>query len=170
MTDNTKPVAAKFTKTKTDLAVSTTAYTTPVPTPTMSPVSTSDATAPTNEYIFKMEVDSPASAPQDQVQQLLDAEDLVPVHKPTVIDVCSFQEALVNALAQCRPTHFFEENVGLRFLNESSINYQARIGVNALLKWPATLAALCTVPDTLQLRLRETQQKSFVICSRLENA
>ena len=79
-----------------------------------------------------MDVDSPASAPREQVQQLLDAEDLVHVHKPTVIDVCSFQEALANALAQCTSALFFEENVEHSFLIESSINYQARTGVSAL--------------------------------------
>ena len=116
-----------------------------------------------------MEVTSPTNAPRDQVQQLLDAEDLVPVHEPTVIDVCSFQEALANTLAQCTSPLFFEENVGHSFLIESSINYQARTGVGALPKWPITPAALGTAPDTLQLRLCEIQHKSFTICSCLDN-
>ena len=103
-----------------------------------------------------MEVDSRASVPQDQVQQLLDAEDLVPVHKPTVIDVCSFQEALANALAQCTFALFFEENVGHSFFIESSINYQVCAGISALPAWPTTRAALGTAPSTLQLQLRET--------------
>ena len=59
--------------------------------------------------------------------------------------------------------------MGHSFLIESSINYQAHTGVSALPEWPATPAALGTTPDTLQLRLRETHQKSFVICSRLNN-
>ena len=116
-----------------------------------------------------MKVDNPASAPQDQVQQLLDAEDLVPVQEPTITDACSFQEALANALAQCTSPLFFEENIGHSFLIESSINYRAHTGVNALPEWPTTPAALSTAPDTPQLRLRETQQKSFVICSCLDN-
>ena len=116
-----------------------------------------------------MEEDSSTGAPQDQVQQLLAAEDLVPVQEPTVIDVCSFQEALTNVLAHCASPLFFEENIGHSFLIKSSINYQARSGVNALPEWPTTPAALGTTPDTLQLRLHETQQKSIVIYSRLDN-
>ena len=116
-----------------------------------------------------MEIDSPASASLDQVQQRLDAEDIVPVQEPTIIDVCSFQEALANTLAQCTSPVFFEENIEHSFLIESSINYQARTGLNALLEWPPTSAALGTAPDTLQLQLCETQQKSFVICACLDN-
>ena len=59
--------------------------------------------------------------------------------------------------------------MGHSFLIESSINYQARTGVSALPEWPTTPAALGTASDILQLRLSETQQKSFVICSRLDN-
>ena len=136
---------------------SATAYTSPAASSQPSPVLT------TNEFTFNIEVDTPISAPQDQVQQLLDAEDLVPVHKPTVMDVCSFQEALANALAQSASALFFEENVGHSFLIESYIDYQAHTGVNVLSKWPTTSAALGTAPETPQLRLHETQQKSFVI-------
>ena len=116
-----------------------------------------------------MEATSPISAPRDQVQQLLDAEVLVPVHKPNVIDACSFHEALANALVQCTPPLFFDKNVGHRFLIEFSINYQAHTGVNAIPEWPTTPATLGTAPNTLQLWPRETQQKSFVICSHLDN-
>ena len=35
--------------------------------------------------------------------------------------------------------------------------------------WPIAPAAPVTAVDTLQLRLQETQQKSYVICSRLDN-
>ena len=116
-----------------------------------------------------MEVDNPKVSPRDQVQQLLDAEDLVPVHKPTVIDVCSLQETLANVLAQDMSALFFEENFGHNFLIESHIDYQVYTDVNVLPKWPTMSAALGTAPDTLQLRFRETQQKSFIICSRLDN-
>ena len=58
---------------------------------------------------------------------------------------------------------------GLSFLIESSINYQARTGINALAECPTTPAALGTAPDTLQLWLHETKQKSFVICFHLDN-
>ena len=116
-----------------------------------------------------MEVNSPTSGPRDYVQQLLAARDLVPVQEPTIIDVCSFHEALANALAQYTSYMYFEENIGPSFLIESSINYQARTGLNALPKWPTVPAALVTAPDTLQLRLQETQQKSYVICSCLNN-
>ena len=76
-----------------------------------------------------MEVDSPTSGPRDQVQQLLAAEDLVLVQDPTIIGVCSFQEPLANALAQCTSSVFFEKNIGHSFLIESSINYPARTGL-----------------------------------------
>ena len=100
---------------------------------------------------------------------LLAAEDLFPVQEPTIIDVCSFQEALANALAQCTSYIFFEENIRHSFLIESSINYQARTGLTALPEWPIIPVAPVTAVDTLQLRLQETQQKSYVICSRLDN-
>ena len=102
------------------LIVSTVSTTYQYSTPVSPPV------VATNEYIStNMEVDSPASAPRDQVQQLLDTEDLVPVQEPTILDVCSFLEALANTLAQCTSPLFFEENIGHSFLVESSINYQA---------------------------------------------
>ena len=72
-TEERKPAA----KTKPDLTINTSAYTAPVASPEPSPV------LPFNEYTFNnMEVDSPTSAPRDQVQQFLDAEDLVPVLEP----------------------------------------------------------------------------------------
>ena len=124
----------------------------------------------TNEYIFtNIEVDSPTSSPRDQVQQLLDAEDLVSVLEPTAIDLCSFQEALANALAQCTSALFFEENLGHSFLIKSLINYQACISANVLPAWPSTPASLGMAPDTLQLRLGETQQKYFATRSRLND-
>ena len=98
-----------------------------------------------------MEEDSPTSGPRDQIQQLLAAEDLVQVQEPTIIDVRSFQEALADALAQCTSSVFFEENIGHIFLIESSINYQARTGLNVLPEWPTASAALVTAPDTFQL-------------------
>ena len=139
-----KPAAT----TKPVLTVNTSDYTTLV----MSPVSSPEPVYNNTEYSFSnIEVDSPASAPRDQVQKILDAEDLVLVQEPTVTDACSFQEALANALAQCTSPLFFEENIGHSFLIESSINYQASTGVNTLPEWPTTPAALGTAPDTLQL-------------------
>ena len=76
---------------------------------------------------------------------------------------------VVNALAQCTSALSFEENVSHSFLIESCIDYQARTGVNILSKWPTIPAALGTAPDTLQLHICETQQQSFVACSRLGN-
>ena len=98
-----------------------------------------------------MEVNIPMSRPRDQIQQLLAAEDRVPVQEPTIIDVCFFQETLANALAQCTPYMFFEENISHSFLIKSSINYQARTGLNVLPEWPIALAAHVTATDTLHL-------------------
>ena len=74
-----------------------------------------------------------------------------------------------NALAQCISYMFFEENIGHSFLVESSINYQARTGLTVLLEWPIVPVAPVIAVDILQLHLQETQQKLYVICSRLDN-
>ena len=62
---------------------------------------------------------------------------------------------------------FFEENVGHSFLIKSLIDYQAHTGDTTLPNWPSTPSTLGTAPDTLELRLQETQQTLFVTCSRL---
>ena len=62
-----------------------------------------------------MEVEQPTNGPRDWIQQLIAAEDLVLVQEPTIVDVCSFQEALANALAQCTPYMFFEEHINHSF-------------------------------------------------------
>ena len=144
MCDKPNPTAAALTL-KPDFTLTTTpsAYTTPVHTPVPSPVAT------TSKYIFNMESGSVPSTPKDQVQKLLDAEDLIPVLEPTVIDVCTFQEALANALAQCTSAMFFEENVIHSFLIESLINYQACTGATMLPEWLSIPAVLSTAPDTL---------------------
>ena len=114
-----------------------------------------------------MDTEKPGS--RDQIKQLLTTEDLVPVREPTIIDVCTFQEALANALAQCTSYMFYEENIGHSFLIESSINYQERTGESVFPEWPDKPSKPTTAGDTLQLRLQETQQKSYVTCSRLDN-
>ena len=64
---------------------------------------------------------------------------------------------------------FYEENIGHSFLIEFSINYQARTGENVFPAWPIKPDKPATAVDTLQLRFQETQQKSYVICARLDN-
>ena len=81
---------------------------------------------------------------------------MVPILEPTVIDVCTSQEALANAWTQCTSAMFFEENVGHSFLIESLIDYQACTGATVLPAWPSMPAALGTAPDTQNMVILHT--------------